>query len=136
MKKYMLMMCVVLCVAVSWGQSPDGKKHKSPEEKANKVSGELATQLGLSMDQKQLVYDAVLTKATQMKAKKEALRESGVLKEEMKEAMKSERKAIREEMAKTMKSILTPEQFEKWKALRKERRQEHQQKKKQVSHED
>ncbi len=90
-------------------QGRPARQEKSPEEQAKNRTEMLATKIGLSEDQKAKVYDAKLQRIL---ASKEAKKTSPPNQELM--------KAANMKYSETMKTILTPEQIEKVKAMAKD----------------
>lgn len=113
MKKTSLILIVLtLSAATLFAQKNIEKSKKSPEEKAQKISAKWATYLSLSDDQKQKFYDAKLAQIS----KNRALKDSTKSKE--KSGMGLKFKANKEEFVSAVRTIFTPEQFEKWMAKR------------------
>ena len=84
----------------------------SPETRAKSITDKMKSELTLSDDQYNKVYDINLKYAQK---NKEALKEEGTRLTKLK-AMKAEN----EEKNKELKGVLTEEQFEKYKGMRKE----------------
>jgi len=97
------------------GQGQSG----TPEERATKHSQELTKELGLSQQQEQQVYQAILTKENSIKQVR--AQNSGGDKEQMHTQMKP----IKEQFNQTMKGILTADQFQKWEQIREENKEKH-----------
>jgi periplasmic protein CpxP/Spy len=81
----------------------------SPEQVASRNSTHLQKALGLNDDQKQKVYQAILTRTTSVQA---IHAKYGATPD--KKAMHAEAKPVREQFVQTMDGILTPEQKTKW----------------------
>jgi Spy/CpxP family protein refolding chaperone len=88
------------------------KEHPQPGARADKV----ATELGLSADQKAKWEAAMKAQFEQMKA----IREDASLTPEQK---REKARAVREETDKGIKEILTPEQYAKLQKMRQDRRE-------------
>ncbi len=99
MKKTLFALALVATFSLSaFAQGAPDKEH-TPEQRAEKMTERMAKQLDLTEDQKTAVYDANF----QMASSKEENRKSNMDKHDA-----------------NMKVILTEEQYEKWKAARKE----------------
>lgn len=100
------------------GKGGKGHANSTPEQKAEKMTEHMKTELGLSEDQTPKVKEANLALINQRKS----VKDNPDLKNEddRKKAMKSAMSAYN----KTMKEILTDEQETKWKELKKARREE------------
>jgi hypothetical protein len=81
----------------------------TPEQIATRQSTHLQKRLGLTDEQKQKTYQAVLTRTAALQAIHEKYGENGD-----KKAMRKEAKPIRQQYVQTMTGILTPEQKTKW----------------------
>jgi periplasmic protein CpxP/Spy len=88
------------------------RKDKSPEEKAAMRAAHMRESLGLTDEQTAKVESAVLTKMTKSKEIRAKYPED-------KDAAKKELKPIHAQFEASMKEILTPEQFAKWKEMKK-----------------
>ena len=87
-----------------------GKVMKAtPEQIATRQSMHLQKMLGLSEDQKQKTYQAVLTRTSAVQAVHAKYGPDGD-----KKAMHGEVKPIKEQFVQTMNGVLTPEQKTKW----------------------
>ncbi|CAN5348108.1 hypothetical protein BH09BAC5_BH09BAC5_28970 [soil metagenome] len=123
--KRLFSLMLVLITAYAFAQTPAGPppgKHqgpkKSPEERATMMTDHLEKELTLTKEQKPVVHSLVLTKEQKM----EELRNSKSTKDST--AMKAERKKIMDEFQDGMKKTLTPDQFTKWEAQKKQHRGE------------
>jgi hypothetical protein len=81
----------------------------SPEQVASRHSMHLRKTLGLNDDQKQKVYQAILSRTTSLQA---IHAKYGATPD--KKAMHAEAKSVREQFLQTMDGILTPDQKTKW----------------------
>lgn len=90
---------------------------KTPEQRAAACANRLEKNLGLSVDQKKKVQSLALTRAKRM----EELKGLYAGKEESKQVWRDERKKAREDFKEGLKITLTPEQFAKWEADKKEK---------------
>lgn len=81
----------------------------SPEQMATRHSMHLQKMLGLSDDQKQKTYQAVLARNTAIQSIRAKYGPNGDRK-----AMHAEAKPVKEQFVQTMNGILTPEQKIKW----------------------
>ncbi|HXC05603.1 MAG TPA: hypothetical protein VNZ86_12665 [Bacteroidia bacterium] len=95
------------------------KKQKTPEQRATGVSNRLTKDLSLTDDQKKKVYDAALTRAQKMD---QARSQPGADRTQMRAQVKSANDAFES----SLKIILTPDQFTKWKADNDSRKQNNQ----------
>ncbi len=112
---------LLLCSAAAFAQAPAKdaaapREPKTPEQRATALADRLEKDLALSADQKTKVHALALTKAQKM----DQLREQNKGKE--KTTWADARKQVRDEFTAGMKSVLTPEQFAKWEAQKKEHR--------------
>lgn len=101
------------------------RKNKSPEEKAEMRAAHLKESLGLTDEQTAKVELALLTKMTKSMEIRAKYPEN-------KDAAKKELKPIHEQFEASMKEILTPEQFAKWKEMKKSHPKKGDKRKKQV----
>jgi hypothetical protein len=85
----------------------------TPEQIATRQSMHLQKMLGLSDDQKQKTYQAVLTRASAIQTIRAKYGPEGD-----KKAMHTEVKPVKEQFVQTMNGILTPEQKIKWEEYR------------------
>lgn len=109
MKKLLVTILMTMIVALSLAQD----KVKTPVEKATAKTNRMEEALDdLSEKQKNDVYELMLTKATEIQKIKEDTNLSDEQKQEKKKAIKKSAKA-------TLRTILTPEQLEKWKSHKK-----------------
>jgi Spy/CpxP family protein refolding chaperone len=89
---------------------PGGPKNRpTPEQIATRHSNHLQKTLGLTDDQKQKTYQAILTRTTAMQQIRAKYGPDGD-----KKAMHAEIKPVREQFVQTMDGILTPDQKTKW----------------------
>ncbi|MGN6437081.1 MAG: hypothetical protein ACTHMM_11135 [Agriterribacter sp.] len=100
-----LMMCSVAVFA-------QDKQHKNPEEKAKMMSDKMKTELTLTDEQYTKVQAINLDFAT----KASAIKQEGTDKAAWGEKMKP----LKEEHAKALKGVLTPEQFTKYESIKDE----------------
>lgn len=107
-----LMMCSVAVIA------QDKSKHKNPEEKAKMMSDKMKTELTLTDEQYQQVQAINLDFAT----KASAIKQEGADKAAWGEKMKP----IKDEHAKALKGVLTPEQFTKYESIKDDMKKEKQ----------
>ncbi|WP_073095675.1 DUF4890 domain-containing protein [Cyclobacterium lianum] len=116
MKKLLMITALMLITLVQVNAQREPDRDWSPEAMAEKMTERMAEKLELDEEQKKAIYAAHLEQA--LKRKNEM--------EERKAAMASRReemKAEREAHATKINEILTPEQQEKWEAMRQEGRQ-------------
>lgn len=92
---------------------------KTPEERADGFATHLEKELALTPDQKTKVRDLVVTR----EKANDQLREK--YKGQDPCSWTAERKQVRTDFENGMKSALTPEQFQKWEAQKKQRMEEH-----------
>lgn len=112
MKTIQMTIAFLFLCTITFAQGRQGRparQEKSPEEQAKNRTEMLATKIGLTEDQKAKVYEAKLQRII---ATKEAKKTSPPNQELM--------KAANMKYSETMKTILTPEQMEKVKAMAKE----------------
>ena len=112
MKTIQMSIAFLFLCTITFAQGRQGRparQEKSPEEQAKNRTEMLATKIGLTEDQKAKVYEAKLQRII---ATKEAKKTSPPNQELM--------KAANMKYSETMKTILTPEQMEKVKAMAKE----------------
>ena len=96
-------------------RSQHATNNKTPEQRADGIAGHLEKELGLSADQKTKVHDLALSKEQSM----DKLRESHQGQDPC--SWKDERKKVQETFESGMKTTLTPDQFQKWETLKKQR---------------
>jgi Spy/CpxP family protein refolding chaperone len=102
-KQIILVFAVLLGAAGTMAQEPvKPKQKKSPEERADHITSRMTEQLGLSAEQQVKVKAAIL--------ERESKRDADI----------KERKAQMEKMDQELKTVLTPEQYEKYKKKREE----------------
>jgi protein CpxP len=92
------------------------KQMKTPEERAKMRSEMMQKNFGLTDDQKGKVYSLILKNEGEVKAVRE--KHAG---EKDRTAAKQEMKALNESSDKEMQTILTPEQYAKWKSNMREK---------------
>ena len=90
-------------------QSQPQVSKPSPEMIATRNSMHLQKMLGLTEDQKQKTYQAILTRTTTLQSIHAKYGPNGD-----KKAMHAEAKPVKEQYVQTMNGILTPEQKVKW----------------------
>jgi hypothetical protein len=90
---------------------------RTPEERATAVSERITKELSLNDDQKKKVYEAALVRGQKMK---EAMEKDGDEHTDRRATMKP----IMEAFDASMKTILNPEQYAKWKASNENRHRE------------
>jgi Spy/CpxP family protein refolding chaperone len=118
MKKLIMIAAIfMMTYAGAFAQRGQQKEMQSPEQRAEKMTAKMTEELGLSVDQKQKIYQINLENAQK--------------RQEQREAMQVEREAKRAEMQAQAKAqndqieaILTSEQKTKWEEVKKENRQE------------
>ncbi len=93
-------------------QNAQTKTKKTPAEKATLFADNAKTELGLTDDQRQKVYDAKLDQLTQREAIKTKYNNDN-------KAGEADFRANNEKFKTSMKSILTPEQHTKWTSAKK-----------------
>lgn len=114
MKKLIVVFAAIAISATALFAQKNEKKNKSPEEKAQKIASRWKEYLGLTDEQKQKFYDAKLAQINKIKA----FRDSTKGKERA--GLGQKIKNNKDEFVATIKTILTPEQFDKWIAKRSE----------------
>jgi protein CpxP len=105
----LFMLSFVFSVSAQNGQT---KTKKTPAEKATFFADKAKTDLGLTDDQRQKVYDAKLDQLTQREAIKTKYNNDN-------KAGEADFRANNEKFRTAMKSILTPEQHTKWTSAKK-----------------
>ena len=114
MKKLLVTILITMVVALSFAQD----KVKTPGEKATVNTSRMEEAVGdLTDKQKNDVYELMLAKAKEI----QKIKEDTNLSEEQK---KEKKKFVKKSSKLTLKTILTPEQFEKWKNHRESARTE------------
>ncbi len=114
MKKLLVTILITMVVALSFAQD----KVKTPGEKATVNTSRMEEAVGdLTDKQKNDVYELMLAKAKEI----QKIKEDTNLSEEQK---KENKKFVKKSSKLTLKTILTPEQFEKWKNHRESARTE------------
>jgi protein CpxP len=114
MKNVILAISLML-VTLTFAQKSETKGERgSSQEMVEKRLGKLKAELNLTDDQMKQIKPIMEARVEKMKSKKESQQAEKAEKKAQREAMKEEMKADDEKM----KKILTPEQYEKWKALR------------------
>lgn len=102
------------------------KKNMTPEERADKVSNRMKTELGLTDDQATKVKAITLTRATKMAEIRTKAKTEGA----DKTALKAERKATHQAWEADLKGIVSAEQFAKYQAKKEERKKKLEERKK------
>ncbi|MCU0428544.1 MAG: hypothetical protein MUF42_01105 [Cytophagaceae bacterium] len=92
------------------------KKNMSPEERADKITGRLKSEMGLSDDQMPKVKEITLARTKKMAELRAKYANS-----QDKTAFKAERKAIFESWQSDLKSSVNPDQYAKYEAKKAER---------------
>lgn len=111
-KTALTMTCMALFMLVSVSSfSQEKMQHKTPEEKAKMLSDKMKTDLTLSDEQFQKVQTVNLDFATKT---------SALPKDGDKSAWKDKMKSLDEDRSKSLKEILTPDQFSKYEKNRSE----------------
>ena len=105
--------CMALFMLVSVSSFSQNKPHKTPEEKAKMMSDKMKTGLALSDDQYQKVQTINLDFANKT---------SAVPKDGDKSAWMSKMKECDEARSKSLKEVLTADQFTKYESMKKEMR--------------
>ncbi|TAF73976.1 MAG: hypothetical protein EAZ53_10810 [Bacteroidetes bacterium] len=124
MKKITLIFAALaISASALFAQKNNEKSKKSPEEKAQKAATKWQEYLGLTDDQKQKFYDLKLAQINKMKTMKDSL------KGKERKGMGANFKASKEDFAANVKTIFTPEQYDKWMAKRSEMKQKGKEKK-------
>lgn len=116
MRKIILAFAVIMITSISmFGQAQAAKQSsKSPEERTEKIVAKMKTDLALSDDQISKLKPLILKREQQRKEIHEKMDDA---KDDAKKAMK--------ESEEEFKKILSPEQYEKLKQMRKEMRDKH-----------
>jgi len=96
------------------------QNNKTPEDKAQKQTQEMTSQLGLSQTQQQQVYNLNLSKINQTNAIK--AKYNGDM-----QAAQPELKPVHEQYKTNLNTILTPDQAAKWEQIKQQEKQQHQQ---------
>jgi methionine-rich copper-binding protein CopC len=113
-KTAFMMACMSLFMLVSVSSFAQEKmQHKTPEEKAKMMSDKMKTELTLSDEQYQKVQTINLDFANKT---------SAVPKDGDKSAWMSKMKECNEARSKSLKEVLTPDQFTKYETIKKEMR--------------
>lgn len=108
--------CFAFLMMFSVAVSAQDKQHKNPEEKAKMMSDKMKTELTLTDEQYTKVQAINLDFAT----KASAIKKEGADKAAWGEKMKP----IKEEHAKALKEVLTPEQFTKYESIKDDMKKE------------
>lgn len=101
----MFVLLAVTIASASFAQKGNGKKQKSPEERAQFQSQRMEKHLGLTAEQKTKVYDLCLTRNNKIKVVHDAASTT--------DQKKSELKTIHQEFRTGLQQVLTPEQWQK-----------------------
>lgn len=117
MKKMIKQLTAVglICAGMVFSAQAQEKKpesKKTPEEKAEMLTKKMTKELELTSEQQTKVSKVNLESAKEMDALKKEL-----------QAIKEKKKALKEKRDTDLKSILTPEQHQKYKELQAERRE-------------
>ena len=107
----------LMLTSMAFAQKREGQQPMNAEDRVEKMTERMSAELQLSDDQKKQVKELLAKQSEARKADMEERRAK------MREKME-ERKAFKAEMDK----ILTPEQKEKWEAIKKENREKIQEK--------
>ncbi|MBC7450691.1 MAG: hypothetical protein H7259_04310 [Cytophagales bacterium] len=138
MKKSFLILALVSLTSITGfsqtpAQTPATKQTQktklNPDEKAQKLTQYMTTELGLTTEQQQKVAALNSSKATQLAAIK--TKYNGDMK-----AAQTELKPIKQQYNTSLKTILSPEQFTKWEQIKKQKKEEYKQKQGPISPED
>ena len=100
--------------------APTQRQEPTPEQKATRAAAHLQKVLTLTDEQKQKIYQAALTRNTNM----QQIKSKGT---ENRKAMHAEAKPVKEQFVKDVNASLTPEQQQKWEAYRLDQKQKHEQ---------
>ncbi len=113
MKKIVLMLALVTGIgyAATAQEAQKTRTKVTPEQRAERQAERMKEALQLTEDQKKAIYELNLQSANKMKA----------YKKDQRDANKDQFKKMRDEREAKMKSILTPEQYEKHQAMKAER---------------
>ena len=112
-KKSLVLVLVSLFVFSVSAQRPDRNSKMTPEDRAAKQTEMMAKQLDLTADQQAKIQAINLKYSQQMATKQSQAKED---RQQNMENMKTQMEAKNAEI----KQVLTPEQFDKWQAQRKE----------------
>ena len=113
MKKIVLMLALVTGIgyAATAQEAQKTRTKVTPEQRAERQAERMKEALQLTEDQKKAIYELNLQSANKIKA----------YKKDQRDANKDQFKKMRDEREAKMKSILTPEQYEKHQAMKAER---------------
>lgn len=127
MKKLFIIAMLVIGLT-TFAQERKGTKNRataekmSPEQRTEKHLKKLTTELNLNTVQSEQLKQLMMEQATKReayKAKREEIKANQVKpSKEERQAFKKNRLEEKEAMESKMKTILTPEQYEKWQSLR------------------
>ncbi|MCD8172808.1 MAG: DUF4890 domain-containing protein [Alistipes sp.] len=121
MMKTMLALAALFTVASASAQPQRGEQ-QSPEERAQQMAERMAERLELTDAQKQQIYDLHIELAPEARPERPARGERGERpgeeEIEARKAMMETAKARMDEMDARLESILTPEQYARWKESR------------------
>ncbi len=127
MKKVIFMIALLVTATFAYAQQPSGKSKSSkgqslsPEEKAEKITSKLKTELSLTDAQVPKVKQATLTRIKQVATAKTNAGED-------KQAFRQEGRKIFQNWEAEMKGILTPEQYTAYQAKKEEQKKKMQEK--------
>ena len=112
--KRISIICILILFAAGLGNlySQDKGKNLSPDERAKKISDKMQTELNLSQDQYNKIYQSHLD----FFAKVKTLRDNTSTD---KESMKTTMKEYRADLKNSLKSSLSDDQMKKWKETKK-----------------
>lgn len=121
---------ILMLFSVAFVFAQGKKAKKTPEEKATKLTDEMATVMGLSADQKTKVYDANLKQIKDLadiKAEVKSKYPDKASRKANKDAIKTtygpQKKAVRKARKDAIKAAgVSDEQWKKWKAHKKEKK--------------
>ena len=115
--KRISVICILLLFSAGIGNLYSQAKDKkfTPEERAKKISDKMQTELSLSQDQYNKIYQSHLDFFTKVKTLKDN-------KTSDKDSMKSLFKGYRSDLKTQLKGTLTEDQIKKWKEMKKSRK--------------
>ncbi len=114
---------MVLFVGMTFAQEPGKtKERKTPEERAQHKTDKMEEHLGLTADQKEMIYDINLEAAKKHVAKREMAKEERKAKHE-------EMKAEREKIEAAILDVLDDDQDAKFLQMKEERKAKHEERK-------
>ncbi|HEU4717271.1 MAG TPA: hypothetical protein VFU15_05545 [Bacteroidia bacterium] len=125
MKKLIVTFLLLASASFAFAQDTAKKEkpapQKSPEDRAAHFANHLQKDLGLTDDQKTKVHDLALAKEQKM----DALRQQH--QGDDPKSWSADRKKVHDDFITGMKGVLTPDQYNKWEAEKKQHQQQHQQ---------